>query len=459
MRVWSVAARLARVRWVAFSIAFLLLVPACGDESRLNSSPVPYPRVYAPDGKGYLTAVRQGKPLLHVEGSPYAMGFQHGFLLAEELSWTTSSEFYARLILGVAEIEDEQLQVLLRQLLDDSLLEFAVKGCRENEQHVPGAFLEEMQGIADGARAAGHEEVGYERILLINMAFDLILSFGYPLVMPLLPFLDDWPVHACDGFVAQGQATADGSTLMGRSFMFCAEFGKTAMLMERVPERGNRLVDVSFPGFVGVTVGMNDRGIGIGMDMVPAFDCLPLDFGMGCLLTARQILQETDELSEAVNLIRDSHRGVSWIYGIGDGRGKERGGAVVECSAHSFSVRYLDYQDPPGLPPGLPGQIERRQDLVTFANHYISPEMLPALSIAMKDTLWRYRTITGLALEAYGAIDMARAKDLVDYLHPPNYDYYQGKYVDGSRTVFDLTNLRYCSLYGAWSDPWAEGEL
>ena len=93
-------------------------------------------------------------------------------------------------------------------------------------------------------------------------------------------------------------------------------------------------MSVSYAGFVGATAAMNSRGIGIGCDMVPALDCTPGEFGMGVLLTCRNVVQYAGELSEAVDMINASKRGVSWSYVLGDGVGEDVGGGDVSVGCN-----------------------------------------------------------------------------------------------------------------------------
>lgn len=372
--------RCGRGRSIVRSLALVLVLEGlvlaqCGPDS----SPDPdrsQPRTYAPGGKGWKSVVGPEKILLHLEGSPYEMGFQHGYLLADRLDWVLSDEFYVTMALELLEIGLGDLEEVLANPLLGVFLEFLKQMCRNNASFIPAEFREEMQGIVDGARVAGYGEVTLDRILMNNLGFDALLSIGYPIVTPFLPFIK-MPVHACDGFIVRGRATTGGQTLMARSWMMSPVVSKSCVLIERYPEASMRILDISLPGFVGVAVGMNDHGIGIGMDMVPSMDCLPGDFGMGTLLTARKVLQEAAGLGEAVSIIERSKRGVSWLYAIGDGLGPEQGGVVVESSAHWCAVRPLDYRQPPRIPFGWPPQIEGKEDLVVYANHYLVPSMFP----------------------------------------------------------------------------------
>jgi hypothetical protein len=292
---------------------------------------------------------------------------------------------------------------------------------------------------------------------MLNMGMDALLALAYPVVEPLLFWLDLFSFLSCSGFVAQGAATVDGRTIMGRHWQFSSYVTSDHMLlMEVIPDSGNAFISTTCAGFVGVTSAMNIQGLGIGNDMVPARDCDPDQFGMGTLLTSRYVMQYCNQLSEAISFISGSQRGCSWIYGLGDGRNGETGGCALETS-HSYSyVRDLSYTHPWWAFLSLP-TIEKKSDLVTYTNHYIYRTMNnKADSTAIDDSKDRYGWLTNLALDMYGTLDLSTGATLIDYLHPPNYGYYSDPNgeVGCAVTCWDLTNLDVTALFGNYNDPW-----
>jgi len=464
-----------RITALLFIIFILVAITACDEKyawvepqeqnytySNLNDLA---DKTFSPDGRGYLGVNSEGKKLLHVEGSPYEMGYQHGYLCAEGVFHMASVEFWGGLIIsmtGLTLTVDQLVSLVggekgVRSLVN--LLYLPIDRAIKNGD-IPVEFLDEVNGIVAGANDAGYP-VDYKSVMMNNMAFDAILGIGYPIISPLIPLaIPAMPVpHACNAFVATGGATVDGRTLMGRDFMFGnGAYYKYGLLIEYVPDRGNRLVSVMAPSFVGTAAGMNDKGIGIGIDMVPSANCNVNALGMGGLLINRYVLQYASELSQGVKILTSKKLGVSWLFPIGDGRGAETGGAVVEVSANMKRVRYDDYRQPAWAKLfKIPSQIETRSDLIVATNHYFNPDMYMTLGGAIPDSTWRYETLTDLCLNEYGAIDNARARVLIDFLHPPNYGYYAPDPdlpVESSISMFDLTNLKASSLYGLYSDPW-----
>jgi hypothetical protein len=420
---------------------------------------------FAPDGKGSLAVNADGKKLLHLEGSPYEMGYQHGYLCAEGVAHMASYEFWAGIIVNMAHL-DMTVEELIKYVGGEkgvnalvNLLYGVVKKSIADKD-IPAEFLQEIQGIVDGANDAGYP-VRYESVMMNNMAFDAILGLGYPVIAPFLPIasVSMTVPHACNAFVASGAATTDGRTLMGRDFMFAnGVYYKYGLLIEYVPDKGNRFVSVMAPSFVGTAAGMNDKGVGIGIDMVPAFDCNVGEIGMGGLLINRYVLQYTSELSQAVKVLTTKELGVSWLFPVAGGYGSERGAATVEASANMRKVRYSNYIQPPWASWfGTPSQGETKSDLIVTTNHYLVPAMYATVSDAIPDSTWRYDTLLELCLLAYGSIDQTIGCELIDFLHPPNYGYYgedPDQPVESSISLFDLTNRKLFSLYGLYSDPW-----
>ncbi|WP_371804571.1 C45 family autoproteolytic acyltransferase/hydolase [Candidatus Lokiarchaeum ossiferum] len=442
---------------------------------------------YSPDGKGYLEELTSGKYLMHLEGSPYEMGFQQGYLDPISVSRLASDDWMREVVLNMLEADDWILNLVFNEVLSRNRLENVVGNVVSDEildqvaaasgdsiddklfklldlchvlveyntRYVPQAFLDEIQGVADGATAAG-VPVTYEQVLLLNMGMDALLALAYPVVEPLLWLIDLFAFLSCSGYVAQEDATTDGHTIMGRHWQFTSYVThEEMMMMEFYPDNGNAFLSTSCAGFVGVTSAMNDQGLGIGNDMVPAQDCDPANFGMGTLLTARYVMQYTNQLSEATNFIINSVRGCSWIYGIGDGRNGETGGVALETSAHNYRVRSMGYTRP-WWAIFSPNPIEKKDDLVTYTNHYIYYGMAnDADSTAIKDSKSRYEWLTNEALTMYGNIDLEQGFELIDYLHPPSYDYYGDDLtqpVGAAVTCWDLTSLEAKALFGNYED-------
>ena len=97
-------------------------------------------------------------------------------------------------------------------------------------------------------------------------------------------------------------------------------FSDEALIMVHVPTRGYPLITSAVPGFVGFPTGMNSQGVSFGMDMVPNRQNRAVVSGMGCLLLCRDVVQRAGSMQEGIEIVRNTSRGVSWLFMIADGK-------------------------------------------------------------------------------------------------------------------------------------------
>lgn len=442
-------------------------------------------RTYSPDGKGYLdyitTDTGHAQPLLHLEGTGYEMGFQHGYLMGAAAAKVACDDFFIDIGRGYVEMLGPLGPVVEKLLLTeigkrsgvnyltsgkrpaDFIIDFFKIVAKNNEKYIPREYLDEMHGIADGARAAG-VDLKYEDILLVNVGFDALLSFGYPIASPLLIAADKAGdlkglQLSCNAFVMDGKATVDRNLYLGRDFMFSGPgFTDHPVIFEIYGNGRNRVVSVGVAGIVGVIAAMNEKGLGIGMDMVPSTDCTPGDVGMGTLLTARDVMAKANELSQGVKIIKDSKRGASWLYILADGKGAERGGKSVEVSAKHVFVRGMEYVEQTWLQKLLgtaARQQEKHPDFILQTNHYMLPNMYAnvPLNYIDQDSQNRYNSMIQILkdpyhpLGGYGTYDVDKAFNYINWMHLTGNEPDDHK-VNQSTTLFDLTNLRMKTLCG-----------
>ncbi|HNX48522.1 MAG TPA: hypothetical protein PLS53_01590 [Thermoanaerobaculaceae bacterium] len=216
-------------------------------------------------GEGYRYEDR-GWIVLHVEGEPYPRGFQHGFLLADEIV-----TYLGKLAIGENGKEPAAGWTSLRLLADALLL----RGFDEEQ-------LTEMRGIADGAARAGATYDGRAIDLLdivtLNSVVDLGQLKGALRVTPnalsgrsFLSAAEEMAIpderHKCSSLAATGPATADGGVVFGQLFMWGGYTGvHFNVFCDLVPTRGQRLVYQTFPGGIhsGTDFYLNDAGIVFG---------------------------------------------------------------------------------------------------------------------------------------------------------------------------------------------------
>ena len=152
------------------------------------------------------------------------------------------------------------------------------------------------------------------------------LTFLYSLYDISLP-LEHSPLIGCTSFAFDGDATADGHTLVARAFDFEAgdllDRDKVVFLVKE--DGAIAFASVAWPGFVGVVTGMNAEGVVVvvhgGRAGVPVAEGIPVAFAL------REVLEHAHDTGEAVDILRSQHVMVSHIVFVADGSGRF---AVVE---------------------------------------------------------------------------------------------------------------------------------
>ena len=181
----------------------------------------------------------------------------------------------------------------------------------------------------------------YHRFVLLNSLYDVMLAF------------ERSPLVGCTSFVLRGAASEEGHTLVGRNFDFegpsVLDRDKAVFLIHeagRIP-----YASVSWPGFVGVSSGMNALGVGIVVHGARART--PRTSGDPVTMTVRDVLGTAHDTAEAVAMIATRQPMVPHILLVADAAGQV---AIVERA------------------PGEPAVVRRpTDDRVPLTNHFEGP--------------------------------------------------------------------------------------
>ncbi|MFN0051485.1 MAG: C45 family autoproteolytic acyltransferase/hydrolase [Planctomycetales bacterium] len=193
--------------------------------------------------------------VVHVEGTPYDRGFQHGQLLAAEIV--------------------DYIQVIASQRGPKAPAE-AWRGLRTLTDALflrgyDQESLQEMKGIADGAAAAGakFDKRRLDLLDIVTLNSDVEVGFLDPALEASGTGLESLkfaaPQYAvpkarlkehCSAFLATGPATADGRIVMGHITMSDLAYVRHFNVwLDIQPEQGHRIVFQTFPG--GIESGMD----------------------------------------------------------------------------------------------------------------------------------------------------------------------------------------------------------
>jgi len=266
------------------------------------------PVVLATSGKGWLET-RAGNLVLHVAGTPYEMGYQHGVLLRPQIQSLVARLYVAAAAQALTAKEESPF----------ARLEKAYARCLP---YIPKDVLDEMRGLAEGA------QLPLERLRTVNMIPELF--------------------H-CSGFAMWGKATNDGALYHGRILDYAMELGyhNFAVLIVGRPEGKHAFINVGYTGFLGSVTGTNDQGISFG-EMggggVGQWDGMPMAFLL------RKGLEEADSLEEGLAIFRETPRTCEYYYVISDAKKKDARG--LACTPEKFLVLR-----PGEKHPALPAQV------------------------------------------------------------------------------------------------------
>lgn len=248
-------------------------------------------------GSGELRIHPSGVPMLTVEGRPYEMGYQHGRLLASQVSL----------------LYDRYLSVF------GGRFEYDLKLSRRMERHIPRHFQDEIRGLGDGSG------VGYERALVAAC------------------FLDLHKIAACSTFLVHSQSSAEegGALVMGRNLDF-PSLGlahHSSMIIRFRPEGRREHVSVSWPGFVGTLSGMNRDGLALAMMLIYGHTRHDRINGVPFPIHYRQVLEECGTTGEAVDRLRRREFAVCNNVMLAD---RWRDAAVMELRTDEVGIERAD---------------------------------------------------------------------------------------------------------------------
>lgn len=272
-------------------------------------------------GKGVLEE-RDGLLVLHLKGTSYERGFQHGSLLAEQIF-----ESFCKEMAKYSWIYGEGNAEAGMKLLRDST--------QLMKPYVPPKLRKEIQGIADGAASRG-KDLTFDDILLVNCVSNVLL-FPHGLADPAATTINEPFSDNCSAFAAWGNATADGKLIYGKN----TDFGVMTLpnfpvvMINELPT-GYASICPSFPGAVAVASGMNEAGIAVGSNFSGSKNATMR--GTPAFFLVRAILDNAASIDDAITILSTfpRQRGMSFI--VADGKAKDA--VVVEVTGTELAVRH-----------------------------------------------------------------------------------------------------------------------
>jgi isopenicillin-N N-acyltransferase-like protein len=231
-------------------------------------------------GKGWLELVN-GYHVLHLKGTHYEMGYQHGALLKEHCKENLNFLLKGK---GEQALELGPITIRPRQYIDGIV--------RGQKKHMPKKYFDEMEGLA---AASGMPVKDIQAGNFIPELFH------------------------CSGFAVMNSATKDGTLYHGRVLDYAIDGGLQdhAVLIVAEPDGGIPFANVTYAGFIGSVTGMNASHVSIG-EMGGGgqghWQGMPMAF------LVREVLEAAPDLESAIDVFRKHPRTCQYFYVIADGK-------------------------------------------------------------------------------------------------------------------------------------------
>lgn len=306
----------------------------------------------------------QYKRAYYVEGSNYNMGYLMGMMAHDEVEQMVG-KFESQIIPSLLHKKG-----ILGKLASKIIMSIVRRAAWRHRRVMPKSLWDELNGIRDACRKINRRsKVGVKRLLALNMGFDIIMASAYDPESYLFQRLGiknhELRIDhiGCNGFAVFNNATADGKHYMGRDFMFPTGgvFQDVACMVVYNPSETDTVngqtrhrlptLCMTAPGFVGCIAAMNENGVGIGVDMLPAANNNIKKPGVNSLLLVRHTADFAESAEDAVEIMTEAPRGVSWLYLIGDG--KHNKAVVLEAGMNTDNFDPFEYPDKQLFKTGL----------------------------------------------------------------------------------------------------------
>jgi len=358
---------------------------------------------------------QDGWTFVHLEGSPSEIGYQHGYLLASEIEDA----------LKVTELEQTHGSKKDWQFFRDAA---------ENMMwpHIEQEYREEMQGIADGANAAGIKLDLWD-VVALNGAMEWSYYVEqYDKDHGIKSAVVAAPEH-CSAFVATGTYTKDGKIVIAHNnWTTYLEGSRWTIMFDIAPSKGSRMLMDAMPGFIhsGDDFTINSAGIIITETTISQFHGYDPN-GIPEFVRARKAMQYAASIDDVARIFKEGNNGGyanDWL--IGDIK-------TNEIASLELGLKHVT--------------LERKKDGFFVGSNFPINEKLAAeetdfdLSDISKSANARHVRWNQLMAENKGKIDLAAA----ERFESDHYDTYDKQIEADERTL-----CGHIDLSPRGSEPW-----
>jgi hypothetical protein len=364
-------------------------------------------------GKAYRFDVN-GWIYLHIEGKPFEMGFQRGYLTSNEIYDFFQTVAHTQKFETAKEI--------------DFFVQAASKVFKDK---VPPEYMEEIKGMVSGMEKAG-KKVTVEEMLFMNGFIDILWHWW-----PQQQESEKVPSPGCSAFIATGDATADGKIVMAHnSWYLYALLRFCNIIVDLTPETGHRILMQSWgPCIYSATdFFITDAGLMGTETTIGDFKGFDPE-GIPVFIRARKAMQHANSIDQWAKIMIENNNGAyanSWL--LGDIRSNEIARLELGLKHHSLEKKKNGYFTGSNVPDNI--KILREETTATYDD---ARDFCVARRIR-----WRQ-----LMTKHYGKIDVESAKRML----ADHYDVYLEKEKPSFRTIcghWELDNGMVPGTLGAY---------
>ena len=238
---------------------------------------------------------------VHLEGSPAAIGFQHGYLLPKE-------------------IEDSKNAIELSTTHEVKHTWAEIREVAETVfwPKVPEEYRQELEGMADGLKAHG------SRLDVVDLvAMNAYMEFPYYYDEAKKREAKGVPSTVgehCSAFIATGAYTKDGRIVIGHNnWSDYLSGSRWDIIFDIAPASGHHLIMDGMPGLIhsGDDFGINDAGILITETTIGNFHGFDRN-GVPEFVRARKAMQYSESIDDFARIMEDGNNGGyanTWLVG------------------------------------------------------------------------------------------------------------------------------------------------
>jgi len=257
-------------------------------------------------------------PMIELKGSAYEIGFQHGKVLTGEIR--ANLKLYFEMVNGFTGMDP------------DLCLTRAGKFQEVIREHAP-ELLEEMQGMAAGA------DVSLDEILFLNARTELVSRKPSA----------ETQSGECTAIGLTGERTPGAQTIIAQNWDWHERICATSAVFVLEPADAPKAVFLAEAGQV-AKIGLNQYGVGVALNILMTGE---MAYGLPVHVLLRMVLGARNT-AEAVSLIKDSPRGGTSHFLIGDDSGDVKGleltpDAVAELRPENGAVIHTNHYCDPAL--------------------------------------------------------------------------------------------------------------